>query len=65
MTCEAFQIVISPCISDILFKITTVDVFQVLMGKKNKELSQKYIGLGLGVFLILLPEHWKTEQKLT
>lgn len=32
--------------SDILFKIITVDVLQDLMGKKNKELSQKYIVLG-------------------
>lgn len=51
LTCEAFKIVISPCMSDILFKITTVNVLWDLTGKKNKEPSQKHIGL---VFLEFL-----------
>lgn len=45
LTCEAFKIVISPCMSDILFKITTVNVLWDLTGKKNKEPSQNHIGL--------------------
>lgn len=57
LTCNIFQIIISPSRSGILLQITSVIVIQDVVRERNQKLLQKYIVLV--IFGILLLEHWE------